>query len=335
MNSEYEILKELNDTTSIAIKGNIVYIAKKINLNDVPLYKTLMQINNPNLVKIYELVAIENEFYAIEEYVKGITLKNFVENNNILSDDTIKNITLCICNGLRELHKFGIIHRDITPTNIMVDEYGNAKIIDFGISRFLKTNQTADTQLLGTPGFAPPEQYGFSQTNASSDVYSLGILINYMATGKLPNEKRATGFWGAIVTKCTEVDSSNRYPDILSLENTVNKNSGFNLFHNIIGFRQGKTSHMIIASIYYFICFVLFVAVIFGSDNVYDGVCTFMFISSLFILPVPIIFDFNNWTEKFKFVKSVFSGNKLAAKICGIILCVIYALVFILIDPVQ
>lgn len=332
MNCEYEIIKKLNDTTFFAIKDYKIYIAKKIHIDETPIYKALMGVENPNLAKIFTLTTIDSDFFAIEEYINGTTLKELVEINP-LSHEQIKKITLDICNGLRSLHNLGIVHRDITPSNIMIDNMGNAKIIDYGISRFIKANQVVDTQILGTPGFAPPEQYGFNQTNSASDVYSVGILINYMATGKLPNEKKAIGFWGQIVTKATEIDSVNRYSDIISLENAINKRKAISFMHNIIGFRSGKVSHIILSTIYYIIFAIFVISLIATSKGVYDAVCTVLAFLFLFLMPIPVIFDYKNWTQKFKIIKRISNGKSTTAKILGTAFCIIVGFAFILICP--
>lgn len=329
----YEIIKQINDTTSLAVNDNIVYILKKIHANDAPLYKALTSITNPNIARFYGFTTIDESLFVVEQYVQGVTLKQFVENNAVISDDAITSITLGICNGLNEIHSLGIVHRDITPTNIIIDPYGNAIIIDFGISRFTKNNQNTDTQILGTHGFAAPEQYGFSQTGTKADIYSLGVLINYMATKCMPNEVLASGRLGQIVKRCTEVDEDNRYADVIQLKNALEKKEFSYFFHLIPGFRQGKTSHILIALAYYLSVALLLAVCIAISINIFDAFCLIMCILLFFICPVMILLDFCDWPKKLKLTRNIDKGERIAIKVVMLVICIILTMVFILIAP--
>ena len=82
-----------------------------------------------------------------------------------------------MCDGLKELHEQKIIHRDIKPSNMILQADGRIRLIDFDAARIFKDNKATDTELLGTKDYAPPEQYGFGQTDPRSDIYSLGVTI--------------------------------------------------------------------------------------------------------------------------------------------------------------
>ena len=90
-------------------------------------------------------------------------------------------------------------------------------LIDFDAARFYKEWASGDTQILGTTGFAAPEQYGLSQSDTSSDIYSLGILMNIMLTGCHPSSQLAHGRWGKIITRCTQVNPARRYKNVRRL----------------------------------------------------------------------------------------------------------------------
>ena len=111
-----------------------------------------------------------------------------------------------------EIFQNDIIHRDITPSNILISSDDVIKLIDFGISRNWKENQKKDTNILGTVGYASPEQFGFQQTDITTDFYALGVLINVMLTGKLPTEERTDSKrFEKIVKKCIQIDPAKRY----------------------------------------------------------------------------------------------------------------------------
>ena len=123
---------------------------------------------------------------------------------------------LQLCRGLSVLHSLGAVHRDIKPENVILrgDE---AVLIDFDASRIVKAEHDADTVILGTVGFAAPEQYGLSQSDERADIYSLGVLLNVMLTGKHPSKELASGKMGRIVRRCTMVNPKERYQNVHSL----------------------------------------------------------------------------------------------------------------------
>lgn len=208
----YEILKEMNPRMKLAIADGSLYVLKEIGLEDTEMYQKLIRLDCKNIVRFYDTVAQDGRFYAVEEFINGgSTLRAYMERRGPLSDLETKNIALQICNGLKQVHKLGIVHRDINPNNIMLAADGTVKIIDFGISRTVKRNQSCDTEILGTQGFTAPEQFGFHQTGPKADIYSMGVLINVMATGCLPGVQLVNGWLSEIVLKCTQIDETNRY----------------------------------------------------------------------------------------------------------------------------
>ena len=220
---QYEILKEMNPRMKLALADGSLYVLKEIGLEDTELYQKLIRLDCKNIVRFYDTVAQNGRFYAVEEFINGgSTLREYMERRGPLSDLETKNIALQICNGLKQVHKLGIVHRDINPNNIMLAADGTVKIIDFGISRTVKRNQSCDTEILGTHGFTAPEQFGFHQTGPKADIYSMGVLINVMATGCLPGVQLVNGWLSEIVLKCTQIDETNRYRNmddlILDLE---------------------------------------------------------------------------------------------------------------------
>ena len=121
-----------------------------------------------------------------------------------------------LCQALWTLHGMNIVHRDIKPENIML-EGKRAVLIDFDAARCYKSGCGTDTQVLGTTGYASPEQYGFSQTDGRTDIYALGVVLNIMLTGQHPSSKLAPGRLGRIVQHCTMMAPEKRYQSVRHL----------------------------------------------------------------------------------------------------------------------
>ena len=116
----------------------------------------------------------------------------------------------------------GIVHRDIKPSNILLcgDEL---KLIDFNISRQLRKEVQADTLPLGSIGYAPPEQFGLTQTGPTSDIYAIGVVFNEMLTGHSPAVELAPGYAGHIVQRCVRMRSEDRYPNAAALQQALRR----------------------------------------------------------------------------------------------------------------
>lgn len=332
----YEILKQINDTVFIGYKDGMIYTLKKIHLEDSDIYKKLMSIDNDNIARVIELTVEDGDFFAVCEYVNGVTIRQKFEKDGAFSDDEVKRIITAVCTGLESVHNAGLVHRDITPNNIMLTDDGKVKIIDFGISRIRKYNASADTEILGTHGYAAPEQYGFGQTSAKTDIYAVGALINYMKTGALPNEKSISGSLGKIVEKCTRMDENERYENIRKLKWDIN-GRGFlrHILSYVPGFGKGILYRELLACIYY-ICsaaFVLFIA--FGpsaDQEIRVDSSLPIFIAAVLFVPVPFIGNAGNWQEKWKYTarKSPLARFFISLLISIIILAFVFVLLMIL-----
>ena len=190
--------------------NNQEFLLKKVSLDKYDLIKKIKKISiNKNLSEIKYLFINNNEIFYFENHYDAITLTNFLRKNKFSIDNLIFIISE-ICNGLNELHKNGIIHRDIKPDNIII-ENGNIRITDYNIARNYQENKKFDTQYLGTKDFAAPEQYGFEQTTIKSDIFGLGKTIEFLIKNEEFVEKV---FFEKIVAKCIEIDPKNRFNSV-------------------------------------------------------------------------------------------------------------------------
>lgn len=182
-------------------------------------YRKLLDCACPNLPKVYEVASKGDDNIVLEEYIRGDNMGTMLEDTLFSAKET-GDIVRQVCRALWVLHSMGAVHRDVKPENIVL-RGADAILIDFDASRFYKNDTESDTQILGTTGFAAPEQYGMSQSNTSADIYALGVLINVMLTGEHPSRKLADGRWGRIVTRCTQVTPKKRYKSVLRLMNEL------------------------------------------------------------------------------------------------------------------
>ena len=212
-------VEEVNKISSeMVIVRNIYsgqYMIKRFSEpSSIELMRRLCGIRHRNLMQIYDAEIIGGLCVTLCEYVYGITLANAVTQRGVYSEREAISIIAPVCDGLKILHQHNIVHRDINPNNVMIDNTGCVKIIDYDISRTVKAHQNRDTEIMGTPGYTAPEQFGFQQTNEKADIYSCGVLLNFLLTGKLPNEQLYQGSLTPVILRCIELDPENRYANI-------------------------------------------------------------------------------------------------------------------------
>lgn len=172
-------------------------------------YEILCAICCENLPEIYDAIDVDDGQIILEEYIDGITVTEVMHTGKYRYWGA-KKILGEICNALSVLHSRGIIHRDVKPENVMIEKTGRVVLIDFNASR-KESAAGKDTVIMGTVGYASPEQLGLSQTDARTDIYAAGVLLNVMLTGKHPTECFAKGRAGRIVRKCTTLNPDDRY----------------------------------------------------------------------------------------------------------------------------
>lgn len=160
-------------------------IVKELSNANANLLERISKIENPHIPHIIFIDTSENVTTVMEEYIDGLAFDQYIKEKE-LKETEIVALLLQICDGIKTLHNQNppIIHRDIKPSNLLVTSDGTVKIIDFDASREYKEEATADTRYLGTAEYAPPEQYGYSQTDARSDIYSLGAVMYEIFFGK-------------------------------------------------------------------------------------------------------------------------------------------------------
>ncbi len=172
-------------------------------------YEELYKVNCPSLPLIYDVINLDDGQIVLEEYINGVTISEVMESGNYRYLG-MRKVIRSVCNALAVLHDRDFVHRDVKPENVVVGERGRVVLIDFNAARKI-TPAGKDTVVMGTVGYASPEQLGVAQSDARTDIYAVGVLLNVMLTGKHPSEKLAKGKAGRIVRKCTNVNPDERY----------------------------------------------------------------------------------------------------------------------------
>ena len=193
------------------------------------------KISNRNVGRMYELMEYMGVHYITMEYVPGQDLRSLIRQTGKLNAETAISIAKEVCEGLSEAHRLGVVHRDLKPSNILIDKQGDAKIMDFGIARSLKSKGITGTRMIiGTPEYMSPEQVDGEEIDQRSDIYSLGVILYEMLTGRVPfdgntplsvaykhkNKKppnprefntQITNDLSVLILKCLEKDKEARY----------------------------------------------------------------------------------------------------------------------------
>lgn len=172
-------------------------------------YEVLCGIRCKNLPEIYDVIWLEDGQIVFEEYIDGLTVAQALEVGKYRYRGA-KKVISGVCQALTVLHDRGLVHRDVKPENVMIGNDGRVVLIDFDASRRV-SEAPKDTVILGTVGYASPEQLGITQSDARTDIYATGVMLNVMLTGKHPTEMFAKGRGGRIVRKCTALNPDDRY----------------------------------------------------------------------------------------------------------------------------
>lgn len=219
---KYNIIMEMKKSNKGTVclaaveKYEFPLVVKKVKHGNISVYQALQEIESEYLPKIYHVEEVEEGLLVAEEYIEGELLTDYIRNGK-LTEEWCIDIANQICEAMNGLHNHQppIIHRDIKPSNIIINSKGELKLIDFDSARLYKADIDTDTRLLGTEKYAAPEQYGFSQTDCRSDIYSFGVVLEKF-TDFLTEKKQKQ--WKRLVEKCTLFAPESRYQSVSEIK---------------------------------------------------------------------------------------------------------------------
>ena len=200
-----------------------VYVRKCLETFNQEVYERVARLHNVHIPGIAAWKLEDGRFWLIEEYVNGETLEERINRGYSFTWKEAVGIVRQVCEALACLHsqETPVIHRDVKLSNIMISHDGVVKLIDYNAARLYEKGLKQDTRLIGTEAYAAPEQFGFAQTDARTDIYALGVVFNYLLTGAHIKERMAEGACGAVTRKCTQMDPKQRYQSVSELDQAL------------------------------------------------------------------------------------------------------------------
>ncbi|ECL8004958.1 serine/threonine protein kinase [Listeria innocua] len=362
---QYKELDNLNNKENPAVltrntaTGELL-VRKIIPISFAPVLEELKKLSSNYLPKIEVMIPNGSELIVYEEYINGKNLADLMKVNVPFDAEEVTRLMLMLSDALTELHTNAIIHRDIKPSNIMISSDGVLKLIDFDASRVFEVGKNQDTVNLGTIGYAAPEQYGYSQTDARSDIYSIGVLMLELLRGKnnLPDKETATSL-EKIAMQAASFDPEQRFQTIQEFRTAIKNDSLGPTFvseltdlsdfatiedsaeeinwatqtdeyekdfipwyKQIPGFRTGHTWKMVVAVLgYIFMVFGLFTP---PTEGVKMNNIENFFANFFLIFPAFIIFtNLCGIWSKLPLLKSSSKGTRKAGIVVYIFVCII------------
>lgn len=181
-----------------------------------PLAERLLDVSCGQLAKVFSVEETCGDTVSFEEFVDG-TLLSAILKRTVLTGRQACAILREVCAALEVVHGLGFVHRDVKPENIMLTADGRVVLLDLDAAAQVLGNPDTNTRLLGTAGYAAPEQFGFARCDVRADIFALGVLLNVMLTGDHPSVQLASGRFGRIVRRCTSTTISQRYASVEAL----------------------------------------------------------------------------------------------------------------------
>ena len=325
MNSTFELkeIKPLNSSGSVMLvqdaASDKLLVRKVLKVYDESVYKYLTEHHPKGIPDIISVESTSEGLVVIEEYIQGYTLKEILSESGPPEMKRARDVLISICDILTPLHLAtpAIVHRDIKPSNILIAVDGSVYLLDFNAATEFKKEKDYDTVLIGTTGYAAPEQYGFKASDPRADVYAIGRVAQELFTGEKSLPENYSGPYKEIITKCLNLDPNNRYANARDLKKALQSgrpNIPTHKWYIPPGFRTRTTWKMVLASVLYVVGFIAFFPVGSKYEPLRDRSDVFAF----FVLVVMILF-FANYMDIHSHLPLASSRN-LPTRIVGVVL---------------
>ncbi len=215
--NEVKIIRqnERQQITLLQATDGTKYLRRDILDDKREIYKALSNIKHPGIPTIF-YVGLTDHTIVIEQYIEGTTLAECIENNVKFSKKQVKSIVKQLLSSLGAIHREKIIHRDVKPENVLIDEKNNVYLIDYDIARIERKQLKKDTDTMGTFGYAPIEQFGMMPTDCKTDIYAFGMTLK-----ALLDSLGFKGFLYRIAEKCTRLDPAQRYKNASTVKKVL------------------------------------------------------------------------------------------------------------------
>jgi len=239
-------LKNSEHTVVLEESTGKLLLRKILKYYDIRVFEYLKANHHINIPSIIDFYQHNDELIVFEEFIQGVTLDDYLTDNH--KEAELNKIINDVFDAVYFIHnaKPAIIHRDIKSSNIIISNDGVAKLIDFDAAKCFNPNSSQDTVLLGTEGFAAPEQYGFGSSDVRTDIYGLGKLIESV----FQNRHR----YNNIIKKATHIDPNKRFSSVMVLKRVFN--NGLILLP-FPGFRNSDPTHILLSTVGYALLVVL------------------------------------------------------------------------------
>lgn len=302
MLKEYTDIEKISESHNIylvrSLQDKSLYVKKILGIYDKNVYDWLYKHNIEGIPKIKEYYENNGTLFVIEEYITGKTLDDILNTKGHLNEKEVKQIVLHICHILKQITDIiPLVHRDIKPSNIIISN-DIPYLIDFNTAKIIYEEKTRDTILLGTQGYAAPEQYGFASSNIQTDIFAIGVLMKELLTGTNKLNDNYDSSLKPIIQKCTMMDPKDRYQNYETLikklrsdhhfkmSNQQQSNHSFAIHDYLpIGFRSKNIFYMCLATFWYIV--IIFSASCMNVEGTYGTKLTIeriIFVASFLVI---------------------------------------------------
>lgn len=316
-----------------------LFVKKELSVYDVNVFRHLMECPVPGIPRIEELVETDGKLYVFEEYISGVTLQELLGESMILKNEQAVSYIQQLCCILRPLHNQNppIVHRDIKPSNIIITSLDRVYLVDINSAKKV-TAKGQDTVLIGTVGYAAPEQYGFSSSQPTADIYALGVLLNEMLTGGKISDRLTTGPLARVINRCVQMEPASRYQNVDQLLMDLPQNqqdSKHRIRKSLVdylppGFRSRKPWHWMAALLWYCMAASLSASLIVDEVN---STQLLIYRVGIFCLLIVETLWFGNYLNVWDYFPLVKEKNQLL-RILGLVswsICFFFAIILLMV----